>query len=343
MAELPFIPIFPDAWMLDTLHLNMEEVGAYFTLIQVAWKNPDGLADDDKALATYTRMGVHRWRTRVKPRVMKFWTLRDGMWTQKRLEKERKFAQDRATVSRNNGARGGRPKLLKNNEPENPAGFPRVSSGFAKHPENITQKKQPNPTQPIKKKDPPLSPSFGSDTAWLNEKGEIELSDHERQYWLTRFGDDERLSLALVAAAPYVQENSRAPLLKQVRAHLARAAGEKLDRDKRHASAVKANAPRPKGSPPKNFNFSNYTVHDTQDNSDPVKRYADNTPEFMAEVERLYQEGLDDDAEVARERGWVKLKHSECIGRLSEGILKRIPYDNVSKRMFYGDKLAAKE
>lgn len=44
------------------------------------------------------------------------------------------------------------------------------------------------------------------------------------------------------------------PLLRQVRAQLARAAADKLDRDMRHAAAVRANAERGKGEPPRNTN-----------------------------------------------------------------------------------------
>ena len=76
------------------------------------------------------------------------------------------------------------------------------------------------------------------------------LSEAERADWLPKFGDAERLDLALMQAAAFVQVNSRRPMLAQVRAQLARSAGEKIDRDQRYAAAAKAKptaqAARPK-------------------------------------------------------------------------------------------------
>lgn len=66
------------------------------------------------------------------------------------------------------------------------------------------------------------------------------LTEAERADWLPKFGDAERLDLALTQAAAFVQVNSRRPLLVQVRAQLARAAGDKIDRDQRYAKAAQA-------------------------------------------------------------------------------------------------------
>lgn len=76
------------------------------------------------------------------------------------------------------------------------------------------------------------------------------LTEAERADWLVKFGDDQRLDLALVQAVAFVQPNSRRPLLVQVRAQLARAAVDKIDRDQRYAKAASAkptaSAARPK-------------------------------------------------------------------------------------------------
>lgn len=76
------------------------------------------------------------------------------------------------------------------------------------------------------------------------------LTQAERADWLVKFGDDQRLDLALVQAVAFVQPNSRRPLLVQVRAQLARAAVDKIDRDQRYAKAASAkptaSAARPK-------------------------------------------------------------------------------------------------
>lgn len=64
------------------------------------------------------------------------------------------------------------------------------------------------------------------------------LSGSERADWLTRFdGDAERLDLALIQAAAFVQPNSSRPLIVQVRAQLARTAGDRRDRNRRVQNA----------------------------------------------------------------------------------------------------------
>lgn len=97
---------------------------------------------------------------------------------------------------------------------------------------------------------PPLSPmpTFGYDDRVLVENGRLVLVNGLRQYWLDKFGGDaERLDLALIQAAAYVQQNSRKPLEAQVSAQLARACAEKIDRDKRYADASQRNGRRADG------------------------------------------------------------------------------------------------
>jgi hypothetical protein len=76
------------------------------------------------------------------------------------------------------------------------------------------------------------------------QKGELQLFNGVRQFWLNEFGDEHALNLALKQAAGYVQPNSMRPLEAQVSSQLARMAREKRDKDTRYAKAVKDN---PKG------------------------------------------------------------------------------------------------
>ena len=93
-------------------------------------------------------------------------------------------------------------------------------------------------------------PTFGYGDRATFENGQIILDESLRAFWLERFeGDSERLDLALIQAAGYVQPNNRSkPLEAQVGAQLARAVSEKRDRDKRYEAAVQNNA---KGGQPK--------------------------------------------------------------------------------------------
>lgn len=83
----------------------------------------------------------------------------------------------------------------------------------------------------------------GGEDVTIMADGEIVLSNGTRQRWLSEFDGDERaLRLALTQAAGSVQPNSRQPLKLQIERVLARIAGERHDRDKRYASAARANA-----------------------------------------------------------------------------------------------------
>lgn len=70
----------------------------------------------------------------------------------------------------------------------------------------------------------------------------LTLVNGTRSRWLIEFGDDpKRLDFALKEVAARIQPNGSRPLDVQVEAALARMAAEKLDKDGRYASAVKAN------------------------------------------------------------------------------------------------------
>lgn len=135
MSAFPSLPLFTDAFIADTGHLSAQETGAYLLLLMMAWRSPGcRLPDDDAKLARWARVDRRLWH-KIKPIVMEFWSLDDdGFWTQKRLTKEHEQTRNRAERARENGARGGRPKSLENNEPENPAGSSRVSQAKAPNP-----------------------------------------------------------------------------------------------------------------------------------------------------------------------------------------------------------------
>jgi len=124
MSAFPVLPLFTDAFIADTTHLTAEETGAYLMLLMVAWRRPGcSLPDDDTSLARWARVSAKTW-ARIRPRVMAFWALDEaGEWVQSRLSQEKLRASQRASVARENGTRGGRPKSLKNNESKNPDGL----------------------------------------------------------------------------------------------------------------------------------------------------------------------------------------------------------------------------
>jgi uncharacterized protein YdaU (DUF1376 family) len=106
------LPLWTDAYLADTIHLDALESGAYLHLLMAAWRLPDcSLPDDDKLLARWAKCQPRQW-ARIRETVMGFWQKDDdGKWTQKRLLSERK----RVNVKSDKAAHAARTKHLKNN------------------------------------------------------------------------------------------------------------------------------------------------------------------------------------------------------------------------------------
>lgn len=89
------IPVFPDAYLRDTVHLTTEEHGAYFLLLMAAWGTDDcSLPNDEKRLAAIVKLPLAKWR-KIAPTVLEFWTIDKGRISQKRLRKEWAFVHER--------------------------------------------------------------------------------------------------------------------------------------------------------------------------------------------------------------------------------------------------------
>jgi uncharacterized protein YdaU (DUF1376 family) len=147
MSAFPSLPLFTDAYFGDTKHLSCEEHGAYLQLLMIAWRSPGCcVPDDDRKIARMINISVKRWLS-IKPTVMAFWTLTDGVWTQARLNREHAWVSSRIQSRRDAGKLGGRPKSLKNNESDK-------AKGFENEKQNQSKPKAPTPTPtPIKKED----------------------------------------------------------------------------------------------------------------------------------------------------------------------------------------------
>lgn len=124
MSQAPVMPMFVDAMLGDTLHLDAELFGAYHFILYATWRaNGQPMKDDDAVLARVCRMPLPRWR-KVRPTLTPFFDLGDGHWRQKRLEQEWSSVQERAERSRKNGTKGGRPKVEKKKPKNIPAHNP---------------------------------------------------------------------------------------------------------------------------------------------------------------------------------------------------------------------------
>jgi uncharacterized protein YdaU (DUF1376 family) len=118
MAEYPSLPLWTDAYLGDTMHLKLEEHGAYLKLLIIAWRTPEcGLPDDDAKLARMLGVTVERWRDKLRPAIEPFWTVADGRWTQKRLLKEREKVQNFSEVQRDRARKRWPAKSLNGHDP----------------------------------------------------------------------------------------------------------------------------------------------------------------------------------------------------------------------------------
>jgi len=150
MAEFPALPIFTDAFIADTLHLNALQTGAYFMLLMVAWRTKScTLPDDDDKLASFARMDKRTWM-KNKHAIMSFWHRNsDGEFYQKRLSDERKLAEH----IRDQAVQAGKASALKRKE--------RHSTDVPTELQRNVNYPKPNPN-PCK---PPLPPLGGAPTA----------------------------------------------------------------------------------------------------------------------------------------------------------------------------------
>jgi len=102
MKKAAALPLFGDAYMADTMHLTLEEHGAYLRLLMLAWRSLDcGLPNDDKRIARMLGISSQRW-SKIRPIVMEFWTLEKNRWFQKRLKKERIYVEEKSKKNSEN-------------------------------------------------------------------------------------------------------------------------------------------------------------------------------------------------------------------------------------------------
>ena len=167
MAQYPALPLFTDAYLADTRHLNAMQHGAYLLLLMTAWRMPDcKLPDDDKFLAKCVAMDARAWKANREV-VMSFWE-RDAQqkWYQARLLDERKYVEDK----RNKNASSAKSRWLKNNNSGDTNAYANaMPNGCERNAPTPT----PTPTPPlrkeknIKKKDAVCLPFTSLPVEWM--------------------------------------------------------------------------------------------------------------------------------------------------------------------------------
>lgn len=115
MSAPPFMPLYVGDYLADTTHLTAGEDGAYMRLLMCMWRAGGSLPNDDVRLARFCKLTPAQW-ARIKPTVMEFFTVADGVLSQRRLSKELQKHTAAVFQRREAGSRGGQAKALKDKE-----------------------------------------------------------------------------------------------------------------------------------------------------------------------------------------------------------------------------------
>jgi len=99
MAGLPYIQLYPADYLADTIHLTLEQHGAYMMLIFNYWQRGEPPKDDDLRLAAICRTTQDDW-IRIRPFVSEFFDIHDGRWYHPRIEKDLATVNDKVNKAR---------------------------------------------------------------------------------------------------------------------------------------------------------------------------------------------------------------------------------------------------
>lgn len=115
MTDIPVMQFYPDAYLADTMHLSLEEHGAYSRLLFFMWRAGGELPDDDTRLARMVGVSTTKWK-KIRPGIDEFFIKNEGKITQKRLNIDYEKALEKREKLSHNGYKGGKAKSLKNND-----------------------------------------------------------------------------------------------------------------------------------------------------------------------------------------------------------------------------------
>lgn len=77
--SLPWVPFSFSKYFTDTPHLDTEGHGAYLLLLGFYYMKEQPIRDDDRILASLTKMSMERWLA-LRPILADFFEIKDGFW-----------------------------------------------------------------------------------------------------------------------------------------------------------------------------------------------------------------------------------------------------------------------
>lgn len=126
-----WMPMYWGDYFGDTMHLTTEEHGAYLLLLGIYWRRAKALPNDDKWLASVTKMTTKKWKM-VRPNIIEFFDISDGHLIHKRVEKEILRSSGRLHSARAAGRAGGlaKSKLTTVTKKKDPSGPKKAGVGL---------------------------------------------------------------------------------------------------------------------------------------------------------------------------------------------------------------------
>ena len=154
MSKAPkafILPLHTGDYLHDTMHLSLEEHGAYLKLLMLQWRSmPDGLKADDKRLAIMLGVAPGRWR-KLRDTIIdgNLFKVSNGFLVQKRIQIEWEKLQEKRDTNSGNGKRGGRPKSPENNNTGKANGSSSVSGSVPKSVSGKPRFRNPEKSLPV--------------------------------------------------------------------------------------------------------------------------------------------------------------------------------------------------
>lgn len=125
MKTSPYVAFYPSDFLVGTMCMSAEEVGAYMRLLCFQWQQ-GGIPKEEDKLARISGLPARKL-TLV---LTKFDLHEDGLLKNQRMERERVKVESFRDRQSENGKKGGRPRKPKDS-PTDPTENPRVPSGFS--------------------------------------------------------------------------------------------------------------------------------------------------------------------------------------------------------------------
>lgn len=82
-----WMPLYVSEYLGDTMHLTVEQHGAYLLLIMAAWKSDGRLPADPAALQQICRMSPQQW-ARNESTLQRFFFVTEDFWLHNRVRSE---------------------------------------------------------------------------------------------------------------------------------------------------------------------------------------------------------------------------------------------------------------